>query len=120
LYLHKKIKIMARITCNDLVDGLSGKLGDSLVFRTIRGKTFVSTPARKPNKKKESKAQRNTRTRFREASQWAQFILFYPEQKAYYRKRAKALKLPNAYTAAITDYMRKPKVEKVRERDTIT
>ncbi len=41
-------------------------------------------------------------------------------KKAYYKQRAKALKLPNAYTAAITDYMRKPKVVKLQNRATIT
>lgn len=45
-----------------------------------------------------------------QASQWAQGVLLDPEKKAYYARRAKALKLPNAYTAALTDYMRKPRL----------
>ncbi|MEO7988561.1 MAG: hypothetical protein ABI663_03410 [Chryseolinea sp.] len=111
---------MATITNNILVDGISGKFGKQLVFRTLRGKTFVSPAARKPSKKKESEAQRNTRVNFREATEWARRILRDPEKKAYYKQRAKALKLPNAYTAVITDYMRKPKVVKLQNRDTIT
>src|SRR5882757_1741511 len=105
---------MATITNNVLLNGVSGKFGSSLVFRTMRGKTFVSAPARKPNKKKETEAQRNTRVNFREATEWARRTLRDPERKAYYEQRAKALKLPNAYTAAITDYMRKPKVVKTQ------
>ncbi len=111
---------MATVTTNDLIEGLRGKLGKSLVFRTMHDKTFVSHRARKPDKKKESEAQRNTRVNFKQASEWAKKILRDPEQKAYYQKRAKVLRLPNAYTAAITDYMRKPKVIKTQDRGTIT
>lgn len=111
---------MATVRTNDLIDGLSGKLGNALVFRTMRGKTHVSLPACKPDKKKESSAQRNTRSTFKEAAEWAQTILLDPEKKTYYKQRAKALKLPNAYTAAITDYMRKAKVAKSQHSNTIT
>ena len=107
---------MATTTANALIKGFRGKFGNDVVFRTMRGKTFVSPPARKPVKKKESEAQRNTRVTFQEATQWAQEILLDLEKKVYYRQRAKALKLPNAYTAAITDYMRKPKVVKMQNR----
>ncbi len=43
---------MATITNNVLIEGIRGKFGGSLIFRTMRGKTFVSAPARKHNKKK--------------------------------------------------------------------
>lgn len=111
---------MATVANNDVVEGFSGKFGNDLVFRTMRGKTFVSPPPRKTNKKKESEAQRNTRVNFRNAADWAQITLLNPERKAYYQQRAKALKLPNAYTAAVTDYMRKAKIVKSQHRDTIT
>ena len=108
---------MATVADNVLIQGLRGRLGESLVFKTMRGKTFVATPARKPDKRKESTAQRNTRTAFRQATEWAQYILLNPERKAYYSKRAKALKLPNAYTAALTDYMRKPQLTTFTNKD---
>lgn len=111
---------MATVTNNVLIKGFRGKFGDDLVFRTMRGKTFVSPPARKPVKKKQSEAQQKTRTTFQNATQWAQIILLDPEKKAYYQQRAKTLKLPNAYTAAITDYMRKPKVNKVQDGNTVS
>lgn len=110
---------MAILANNDLMKGSRGKFGDDLVFRTMRGKTFVSPPARKNEKKKQSEAQRNTRVNFQNATQWAQITLLDPEKKAYYQKRAKALKLPNAYTAAITDYMRKAKVVKQQFGNTL-
>jgi hypothetical protein len=40
---------------------------------------------------------------------WAHEVLCDPDKKKYYEQRAKALKLPNAYTAAIRDYMRNVK-----------
>jgi hypothetical protein len=40
---------------------------------------------------------------------WAKEVLLDPQAKAYYQLKARKLKLPNAYTAAITDFMRKPK-----------
>jgi hypothetical protein len=110
---------MATVKTNVLIKGLSGKFGN-LVFRTIRDKTFVSARGSKPNKKKETDAQRNTRATFKEATEWAKAILRNPDKKAYYQKRANALQLPNAYTAAITDYMRKPKIVQSKQRDTTT
>lgn len=111
---------MASITSNIITKGLQGRLGDALVFKTMHGKTFVSIPARLPDKQKASAAQRTTRVNFQQASQWAQLILLNPEQKTYYQQRAKALKLPNAYTAALTDYMRKPNVATTRNGNTVT
>lgn len=111
---------MAKITSNIITSGLRGKLGEDLVFKTIRGTTFVSTPARPAAHRTESGAQRNTRITFRQASEWAQHILLDAEQKAYYRQRAKVLKLPNAYTAALTDYMRKATVSSTRNGNTVT
>lgn len=111
---------MATVTPNGLINGFRGKFGNSLVFKTIRGKTFLSPAARKPSKKKETEAQRATRVTFKEASRWAKSTLLDPQKKEYYRQRAKALGLPNAYTAALTDYMRKPDVVKIQNRDTIT
>lgn len=107
---------MATVANNPMMNGLRGSFGDTLVFRQLHGKTRVSPKPRTPDKQKETAAQRQTRTTFREATQWAQHVLKDPDRKAYYTKRAKALKLPNAYTAAITDFMRKPKVNALINR----
>jgi len=111
---------MATVATNVLINGLSGKVGNALLFRTMYGKTIVSAVPRKPDKKKESEAQRHTRSTFQQATRWAQTILHDAEKKAYYQQRVRALKLPNAYTAAITDYMRKAKVMKYREKNSAT
>ncbi|RAW00301.1 hypothetical protein [Pseudochryseolinea flava] len=109
---------MAKVLSSSILEGLSGKFGSNLVFRTMRGKTFISALPQQINSNR-SEAQRNTRLEFKRASAWARSILLDPAKKGYYMQRAKALKLPNAYTAAVTDYMRKPKVEKTFYRNTV-
>lgn len=101
---------MAKLSGNVLANGLRGKIGQLLVFRVLRGKTFVSVAAGKPDKKKETPRQRHTRETFREASRLAKLMLLDPEKKQYYAERAKALKLPNAYTAAVKEMMREGKM----------
>jgi hypothetical protein len=98
---------MARVASNLLIDGLSGMLGKSLVFKNLRGKTIVTHAPAAP--KRQSDQQKINRGKFREASMWAKEVLLDPQAKAYYQLKARKLKLPNAYTAAITDFMRKPK-----------
>src|SRR5690606_12432272 len=79
-----------------------------MVFRRLRGKTIVANRPSPP--RKESAQQRANRQTFKEASDYAKFMMLDEERKAYYWRKAKKLKLPNAYTAAIADYMRKIKV----------
>ena len=97
---------MAKVSDNMLTMALRGRVGKQLVFRVIRGKTFVSRAPLKPAKSTETPAQRATRLRFREASNYAKQALQDPERKPYYEQCAKILHLPNAYTAAIKEYMR--------------
>jgi hypothetical protein len=62
------------------------------------------------NQRNKSEDQRNTRSKFKLATQYAKQMMADPERKTYYTDKAKELTLPNAYTAAITDYMRKPEI----------
>jgi len=101
---------MAIIKNNDIIEGISGKLGN-FVFKQVRGKTTISPCPPKPTTQSDS--QKGTRDRFRKASEWAKNVLMDADQKAYYQKKARKLKLPNAYTAAIADYMRSAKVMQV-------
>ena len=100
---------------NIVTEGLSGMLGDVIVFRQLRGKTIVANRPRKP--RFESAHQRENRLRFRQASTFAKRVLQDPEKKAYYLSKARKLNLPNAYTAALTDYMRKPAITAVKCKD---
>jgi hypothetical protein len=102
---------MATIKNNVIMKGASGMLGKSIVFKQVRGKTIMCNRPPKPST--ESDQQKENRDRFRKASQWAKTVLLDADQKAYYQKKARKLKLPNAYTAAIADYMRSAKVMQV-------
>jgi hypothetical protein len=97
---------MARTSGNMMISGIRGKLG-KFVFRKMRGETFVILAPRKPDKSKETVAQRNTRTTFKEAASWAKNQMLDPEKKKRYNKKAKKLKLPNGYTAAVREFMRR-------------
>jgi hypothetical protein len=87
---------------------ITGAIGD-LVFRQYNGKTVVSV---RPVYKNETNTEgrRQLRDRFRQATFHASHAMEDPKKKAYYQQKARQLKLPNAYTAAITDFLRKAKV----------
>lgn len=106
---------MAVLQNNVLLHGISGMLGGSILFKNMNGKTIVARRPALPSR--QSEQQRVNRGKFREASAWAKATLLDAEKKAYYQRKAKKMKLPNAYTAAITDYMRKPDVVVVRNAD---
>jgi hypothetical protein len=100
---------MARSKNNVLTKGLSGMVGKQIVFRTWNGKTFISVAPKKP--KKQSAVQKENRSKFKRATVYAKSMMKDPIRKAEYKDIAKKLQLPNAYTAAITDYMRNPQIE---------
>jgi hypothetical protein len=109
MHLARK-KTMATVYRNALTRDISGAIGN-IVFRQIRGKTIVCN---KPDRlSKQSKQQRENRSRFKAATYWAKAQMLDPEKKAYYWRKAKKLKLPNAYTAAVSDYMRKGEIKEI-------
>jgi hypothetical protein len=96
---------------NPLTHGASGMLGGVVVFRTWNGKTFMYNRPKKPTK--QSELQKDNRNRFRMATSYAKSMMANPEKKAEYKERAKQLNLPNAYTAAIAEYLRKPEIQEI-------
>lgn len=104
---------MALVKKNDLTSGFSGRFGD-IMFKQIGKKTYAFPTPQRP--KKESEKQRTNRDKFRDATAFAHLMMENAEKKAYYQKVAKKLKLPNAYTAAITDYMRNPEISSIDAR----
>jgi hypothetical protein len=86
-------------------------LGGVIVFRSWNGKTYMSNRPKKPTK--ESEGQKENRNKFRMATAYAKSMMSDPARKLEYQEKAKKLNLPNAYTAAITDYMRKPEIKEV-------
>jgi len=89
---------------NALWKGARGSL-DELVFQPWGDKVIVRS---KPRKRKvpvwkQSIQQRRTRINFKDATVFAKTVTQNPEKKAYYIKKAKALGVRSAYSAAISD-----------------
>jgi hypothetical protein len=93
---------MAIVKINDFTEGLSGAIGN-LVFRQLRGKTVISGKA---SPAKQSEKQLENRNKFKHASNHVKFAMLNEELKKYYADKAAELKLPNAYTAALKEYLR--------------
>ena len=104
---------------NPMLNSLSGMLGKSLVFKTVEGRVIISNRPSAPTK--QSEQQRANRNKFKHAAAFAKTAMLDPAKKEYYKKKAKQMKLPNAYTAAITDYMRKLTIDVEKDQSgTIT
>jgi hypothetical protein len=103
---------MAILVTNPLVQGARGAFG-SLVLRQLRGKTVLSAKPNMPSAEKQTELQKLNRDKFRWAALYAKRMMRDEAMKAFYWKRAKKLKLPNAYTAAIKDYMCKTRVSAI-------
>jgi len=96
------------IATGTITRDLRGAFGD-FIFRNYNGKTVVSP---RPVYKNQSNtpARQQARWHFKDATRFALTAMKNAKSKAYYTQKARQLKLPNAYTAAITDYLRKAKV----------
>jgi hypothetical protein len=80
---------MATVRTNPLIEGLSGMLGQSIVFKNLRGKTIITNRPSSP--KKQSESQKANRSKFRQATYYAKAAMLDAERKAYYQKKAKKL-----------------------------
>ena len=101
---------MAKVKGNILLDGLSGKLGESLVFRQVGGKTILAK-APDMSHRELSPAQRKHLNKFQRAKEYACKLKDKLELKAVYQTRACGNKA--AYHVAIGDYMNSPKIEHI-------
>jgi hypothetical protein len=98
---------------NPLIAKMRGQFGGIFVARQLNGQTVISKMPRKRDRSRETEAQRATYERMRSAGRYAAEMLQDPEKKLFYLAMAKRLKLPNARTAAVTDYLRNgdPRIE---------
>jgi hypothetical protein len=97
---------MAKSVNNVITHGLSGKIGDLLVFRQRGGKTVVANVPRKSNKVSEK--QKEQRRKFQLAVLYGQS----PENQEIYReKAAKKGRVP--FNVAVADFLKAPDIEQV-------
>ena len=98
---------MAYVKKNVVTEGLSGKLGNTVVFRQRGGKTIVAVPPEK-KKREPSEAQKNHQRKFREASRYAMQATQDPTLREAYARKAKADQ--SAYNVAMADYLNLPDI----------
>lgn len=102
---------MAKSINNIITHGLSGKVGDLLVFSQRNGKTIVS---KVPTKKSElSDKQKQQMSKFQEAVLYAKNVLKDPTTKEMYELEAKKEQGVSGYNVAVADLMNAPKIEEI-------
>ncbi|MDR2409845.1 MAG: hypothetical protein LBE13_17285 [Bacteroidales bacterium] len=103
---------MAKQKGNIITQGLSGKIGNLLLFRQRNGQTIVS---KLPDKKVKnlSEKQKKQQERFKEAIVYASVALKSPEIKDLYTNIAKKRKDISAYNVAIADFLHAPNIHNV-------
>jgi hypothetical protein len=99
---------MAIVKKNIVTQGLSGTLGDTIVFRQSRGRTIVSvTPNQNNTPTTKQKAHRE---RFQLAVMYAKGQISDPVAKAEYEAAMKEESM-SSYALAVTDFMKAPEIE---------
>jgi hypothetical protein len=103
---------MAEVRDNILVRGLSGKLGDQVVFRILRdGRTIVCNKPDFSNRKL-SKDQKEHHKRFKQAAAYARVAA---RTNPIYAQLAKGT-MKNAYNVALGDWFNPPVIHRVERR----
>ncbi|WP_326493329.1 lipocalin/fatty-acid binding family protein [Marinifilum sp. D737] len=106
---------MAIVKRNIITTGLSGKLGNNLVFRQRKGKTILSVAVHYSGKR--SFAQEQQKNRFKKASLYANTQKHDPELMEEYNKVAKEKGIYSGYNLAVSDYFHPPTIEKINIRN---
>jgi len=105
---------MSKINNNPIMKGLSGMLGDVVVFREQRGQTVM---ANKPKKREQLTAHQQTAMlKFKRATQYAKGQVADPVSKAEYETGISG-KINSAYAAALTDCLKGPQVTLIDTSD---
>ncbi|MDP4210199.1 MAG: hypothetical protein Q8928_15410 [Bacteroidota bacterium] len=101
---------MAKSNDNVLTHGLSGKVGDLLVFRVVDGKTIVAKAPSKANREPSEK-QVKQQERFEEAVIYGKTVMVTPELKAQYETSVPEGK--SVYQVALADFLKAPNIKEV-------
>jgi hypothetical protein len=101
---------MTKVAKNVLTRGLSGKLGNLLVFRNNGQKTIMAAaPGRRTHAL--SQAQKLHQQHFKQAVLYAKAVMADPQKKAEYMAAAK--EDISAYNVAVADFMIPPVVQEI-------
>lgn len=99
---------MAIVKSNIVVEGLSGKLGDQIVFRQRGGKTIVSVKAVRPEGGP-SEAQQQQQRKFGQANRYAKQAMKNGPLKQAYELQTKGGQ--SAFNVAMADYLNSPVID---------
>ncbi|MDR1679715.1 MAG: hypothetical protein LBR81_08070 [Prevotellaceae bacterium] len=102
---------MATQKNNVVTHGLSGKIGDLLIFRQRSGKTVVAKVAEQS--KTVSEKQLAQRKRFQQAIVYAKVAVEMPETGEQYKDAAKKRRGVTAMNVAVADFLSAPNVESI-------
>lgn len=94
---------MARLKNDHFLRGASGRIGKSLMVKTVGKKTTVSKVPRPPRKR--SQRQKENAAKFADIARAAKFVLNDPEIKAYYQRVAIKRGQASAYVAALKEHL---------------
>jgi hypothetical protein len=101
---------MSNVGNNPIMATVSGKLGNVVVYRRVRGKLIMC----KPPKKRDllTPHQANTKVRFMEAVQYAKAMLADAGNSEEYRTGI-SNRLTSVYSVALSDYLKAPEVKNI-------
>jgi hypothetical protein len=104
---------MAKQKNNVVTYGLSGKVGDLLIFRQVKGKTVVSKIPDLP--KTATEKQKASRKRFQHATLYAKLAIENPDTKDLYAAVANKGKDKGrtAYNVAVADFFNAPDIDTI-------
>jgi len=101
---------MAESKNNIVTHGLSGKVGDLLVFSQRNGKTIVSK-APKERTGELSDKQEVQKLKFQRAVLYAKAVMNDPDKKQMYETMSDDSKGISAYNVAVADLLNAPKIQ---------
>jgi hypothetical protein len=101
---------MAEVKNNIVTQGVSGMLGDMIVFRQVNGKTVIATKPKKSEKQTEKQLEHQKR--FQSAVIYGKAASADPAQRAIYQEGVNE-KLGSPYMVAVADFLNAPDIEDV-------
>ncbi len=103
---------MAQSKNNIITHGLSGKIGDLIVFSQRGNRTIVSKAPREQTGEASTK-QKEVRSRFQQAVLYAKSVMSDPASKSAYADVADQEKGISAYNIAVADLFNAPEIEEI-------
>ncbi|WP_320054697.1 hypothetical protein [uncultured Acetobacteroides sp.] len=101
---------MAEVKNNIVTQGVSGKLGDMIVFRQVHGRTIIAAKPKQSEKKSEKQVEHQKR--FQSAVIYGKAATADPAKKAEY-EAGKGDKYNSAYQVAVADFLNAPDIQEV-------